>query len=40
MFYVEGSNRRRMEDNVVNDGEGDFETSRAIAHVIELLSIL
>ena len=37
---IERSNRRRTEDNVVNDGEGDFETFRASAHVIEVLSIL
>ena len=37
---IECSNRRRTEDNVVNDGEGDFETFRATAYVIEVLSIL
>ena len=37
---IECSNRKRTEDNVVNDGEGDFVTFRATAHVIEVLSIL
>ena len=37
---IERSNRKRTEDIVVNDGEGDFETFRATAHVIEVLSIL
>ena len=37
---IECSNRKRTEDNVVNDGEGDFVTFGATAHVIEVLSIL
>ena len=37
---IERSNRRRTEDNVVNDGDGDFVTFRATAHIIEVLSIL
>ena len=37
---IERSNLKRTEDNVVNDGEGDFVTFRATAHVIEVLSIL
>ena len=37
---IERSNRKRTEDNVVNDGEGDLVTFRATAHIIEVLSIL
>ena len=37
---IERSKRKRTEDNVVNDGEGDSVTFRAAAHVIEVLSIL
>ena len=37
---IERSNSKRTEDNVVNDGDGDFETFRATTHVIEVLSIL
>ena len=34
---IERSNLKRTEDNVVNDGEGDYVTFRSTAHILSIL---